>query len=190
MTFCHTNHFQGEDQRGWNQCRIFVRQMFGSVYLQSEKTNVWWGAWDSFSIMGLQSWVCCVECVDSHLSNLILVFWFLPHCWFCNRCRTLLSTLSLKRRQNNDKSFSREHEEVYLCGTINDNILTLLVSSQKTLGTVTKLKCFSSSAHRSEFLASFSKSSSWANVPFKSCKKSKGIGCSAKHTCPHTFTVS
>lgn len=38
--------------------------------------------------------------------------------------------------------------------------LTLLVCSQKTLGTTTNLKCFSSSAHLSEFLASFSKSSS------------------------------
>lgn len=38
--------------------------------------------------------------------------------------------------------------------------LTLLVCSQNTLGTTMKLKCFSSLAHLSEFLASFSKSSS------------------------------
>lgn len=54
--------------------------------------------------------------------------------------------------------------------------LTLLVKSQNTLGTTTNVKCFSSSAQRSEFLPSFSKSSSWANVPFKSykhCEKHK-----------------
>lgn len=50
------------------------------------------------------------------------------------------------------------------------NNLTLLVCSQKTLGITTNLKCFSSCAHLSEFLASFSKSNSWANVPFKSCR--------------------
>lgn len=71
-----------------------------------KKTNIWWGVWDGFSITELQSWVCRVECINSHLSNSILVFWFLPHCWFCTRCRTLLSTLSLKRRENNDKALA------------------------------------------------------------------------------------
>lgn len=60
--------------------------------------------------------------------------------------------------------------DVQLFCTINNN-LTLLVCSQMTFGTETKLKCFSSSAHLSEFLASFSKSSSWASVSFKSYRK-------------------
>lgn len=58
----------------------------------------------------------------------------------------------------------QKHERFY----VHMKVLTLLVKSQKTLGTTTNLKCFSSSAQRSEFLPSFSKSSSWANVPFKS----------------------
>lgn len=53
------------------------------------------------------------------------------------------------------------------------DLCTLLVTSQNTLGTMRNLKCLSSSAHRSEFFPSFSKSSSCANVPFRSCEKAQ-----------------
>lgn len=197
-TFCHTNHFQGEDQRGWNQCRIFVQRMFGSVYLQSEKNKHLMRFLRQLLYNGTP--VLSVWCRVHQLTSFKL-----------NPCLLISSTLLIlqplqnsavntlfEKKRKQWQSFSQEHDGVHVCGAINNNILTLLVSSQKTLGTVTKLKCFSSSAHLSEFLASFSKSSSWANVPFKSYIKSKEIliltlsklSCSVRHLPPlHTLTV-
>lgn len=113
-----------------------------------------------------------IEWVNLHPSNLVLVFWSLPHCWFCSHGRTLLSALSLSRRRDKPQLQPMKWKSpvvLYLCYK-----LTLLVCSQNTLGTTTKLKCFSSSAHLSEFLASFSKSSSWASVPFRSYSGQNG----------------
>lgn len=70
-----------------------------------------------------------------------------------------VNTLCMREGRKRDRALAKDTVDVQLFRTAITN-LTLLVCSQKTLGTQTKSKCFRSSAHLSEFLASFSKSSS------------------------------
>lgn len=157
-----THHFQDEGLRGWNRCKIFAQQTFGLVYLQSERQII------NQIFRQDTSRECGVLCSIYKLTSFKLT-----PCLLISSTLLILqplqnsavSTLYKSRRKT---SAVEKMEAQLLCSTSHN--FTLLVCSQKTLGTTTNLKCFSSSAHLSEFLASFSKSSSWANVPFKSCR--------------------
>lgn len=160
-----TDRFQDEDLRGWNPCRKSALRTFGWVYLQSARQTraLCWCSCNSFYL----------KCRSCALTSFRLNPW-----------RLISSTLLILQPWQNSAVSTLCGGGTWRWGSCRRRVifttgsnLTLLVCSQNTLGTTTKWKCFSSSAHLSEFLASFSKSSSWARVAFRSCrdKQNKNI---------------